>query len=227
MADTTRGRDDGRRPCSSTIATPPGSSPAASATGRSLSLRVPDCAVGPVPAMVRPWRPSDAQDTSDPGPPDRRALTGASTPSAVVVLRTEKLRSARPARPLSSRPLATSQVPATTAAQPRALAARGPHPPPQPPGGPPVEPAQRPGQGDQSGEHRRRGRRQQRQGQGAGRGRAHEVTELGLPPQPQAEGEGQGGRGRDGEDPPGPGRGGRGSRSTRARQTQAPATPSP
>ena len=81
---------------------------------------------GPVPAMVRPWRPSDSHDTSDPGPPDRSPLVGWVTPSAVVVLRTEKLRSARVASPFSSRPLATSQVRVTTATQPRALAARRP-----------------------------------------------------------------------------------------------------
>ena len=81
---------------------------------------------GPVPVMVRPWRPSDSHDTNDPGPPDRSGLVGCSTPSAVVVLRTEKLRSARAASPFSSRPLTTSQVTTTTATQPRALAARGP-----------------------------------------------------------------------------------------------------
>ena len=76
--------------------------------------------------MARPWRPSDSHDTSDPGPPDRSPLEGCSTPSAVVVLRTEKLRSAREASPFSSSPLVTSQVAATTATQPRARAARGP-----------------------------------------------------------------------------------------------------
>jgi hypothetical protein len=64
-------------------------------------------AEGPVPLMVRPWRPSDSQDTSDPGPPERSPLVGGWTPSAVVVLRTEKPRSARAASPSSSRPLVT------------------------------------------------------------------------------------------------------------------------
>ena len=79
-----------------------------------------------LPAKLRPWRPSDSQDISDPGPPDRSSLVVGSTPSAVVVLRTEKLRSATATNPLSSSPLTTSQVPATTTVQPMALAARGP-----------------------------------------------------------------------------------------------------
>jgi hypothetical protein len=79
-----------------------------------------------VPAMVRPWRPSDPQDTRDPGPPDGSPLPGGWTSSAVVVLRTEKPRSATVVSPFSSRPLATSQVPTTTTTQPRARPARRP-----------------------------------------------------------------------------------------------------
>jgi hypothetical protein len=30
-------------------------------------------AEGPVPVMLRPWRPSESQETSDPGPPERCA----------------------------------------------------------------------------------------------------------------------------------------------------------
>ena len=81
---------------------------------------------GPVPAKVRPCCPSDTHGTSDPGPPDRSGPAGCTTPSSVVEFRTEKALSAAATRPSSSTPLTSRAVPATTATQPTARAARGP-----------------------------------------------------------------------------------------------------
>src|SRR5690242_1236336 len=83
-------------------------------------------AVGPVATNLRPSFPNDFQDTSDPGPPDRRLLVGWWMPGGVVLFSTEKAWLIRATKPFRSRPLITRYVSAAAAIQAVARAPRGP-----------------------------------------------------------------------------------------------------
>ena len=69
-----------------------------STEGRRLNACSSAVVVAP-PTKSRPMRPSDAHDTSEPGPPDRGRLDGAATPALVSRLMTLNESSAASSAP--------------------------------------------------------------------------------------------------------------------------------
>ena len=47
--------------------------------------------VGPLPTKSRPWCPSESQDTSEPGPPERSVLVGAGWSGSISSLTVAKV----------------------------------------------------------------------------------------------------------------------------------------
>jgi hypothetical protein len=83
-------------------------------------------AEGPDPVKLRPCRPNVSHGTSDWGPPERSPVAGWTTPSSVMVSRTENALSARFDKPCNSTPVTRRYTRQAARIQPTAAAARGP-----------------------------------------------------------------------------------------------------